>query len=232
VKDELVQVYQVPEHAVDVIYDGIDTELFSPENCREYRSSIREEYHIGDNDFLILFVGSGFLRKGLEFLLQTVAELKMPNVKLLVVGHDSNTSRFKHRADRLGIADAVNFAGTQKDVHRFYAAADLLVLASVQEAFGNVVLEALATGLPVITTRNAGASEILEGDLRDFILERPDDIMNMARMIRNLTRKDIRNELSSQARNVAEQHSFDANARAIESICEKCLTEKAAAKRR
>jgi UDP-glucose:(heptosyl)LPS alpha-1,3-glucosyltransferase len=230
VKDELVQVYQVPEHAIDVIYDGIDTELFSPENREVYCSSIRRDYRIGDNDFLILFVGSGFLRKGLDFLLQAVAESKMTDMKLLIVGHDSNVSRFKQTAQRLGISDAVTFAGPQKDVHRFYAAADMLLLPSVQEAFGNVVLEALACGLPVITTKNAGASEILQGKLRDFILDRPDDIMNMARMVRELTHQDIRNELSPLARNVAEQHSFEANARAIEEICEKCLKYKLTAK--
>jgi UDP-glucose:(heptosyl)LPS alpha-1,3-glucosyltransferase len=230
VKNELKQLYHVPEDKIDVIYDGVDIARFSPQNRELYRSPIRKEYGIADKDVLALFVGSGFLRKGLKFLLSAMACLKAPGLKLLVVGHDSELDRFKHQAAQMGIADSVTFSGMQKEVNRFYAAADFLVLPSIQEAFGNVALEALASGLPVIITRNAGASEILEGDLRDFILSRPEDIDALARMMHRLMDTRLRARLSSTARRVAEQYTFETNARAVERLCERLLCEKAGAK--
>jgi UDP-glucose:(heptosyl)LPS alpha-1,3-glucosyltransferase len=230
VKKELIHLYQVPEDKIDVIYDGVDAKLFSPDNQHLYRSSMRKKYGIHENSYLLLFVGSGFVRKGLEFLLRALGELKSADVKLLVVGADSNQDKFRGLASRLGVADNIVFAGLQKDVQRFYAAADVVVLPSVQEAFGNVVLEALASGLPVITTKNAGASEILKGRLRDYILDRHDNVREMARMIRELSDSRTRADLSTEARAIAGGFTFEANARAFEAACELFIREKAAAK--
>jgi glycosyltransferase involved in cell wall biosynthesis len=102
----------------------------------------------------------------------------------------------------------------------------------VQEAFGNVILEALACGLSVITTRNAGASEILEGSLRKYILSRHDDTQEMARMINELSDGNLRAGLAPLARQTAEKYTLEANAKAIEKLCGILTKERAAQKQK
>jgi len=224
VKRELIDIYDVPADDIEVIYDGIDISMFRPENKGLYRAELRESLGIGAEEKVALFVGSGFLRKGLEFALDALALSRDRPVRLVVVGDDPNPARYRSLGGQLD-TPAV-FVGPRKDVERFYGAADFLVLPSVQEAFGNVILEALACGLPVITTRKAGASEVLEGALREYILARHDDTREMSKMMDRLVDDGLRAELSALARQTAEKYTIEANARAIERLCERVVTEK------
>jgi UDP-glucose:(heptosyl)LPS alpha-1,3-glucosyltransferase len=226
VKEEIVSVYGVPANDIEVIYDGIDTERFHPMRRQAFREQVRSEFGIPERALLILFLGSGFKRKNLDTLLRAVALLRDPNVHCLLVGGDGQMGRYKRTAAELGLGPQVVFAGVRKEPERFYAAADLFVLPSLQEPFGNVFLEAMASGLPVIATAVAGASELLTDELKRFVLADPLDAPRLAHLVSELFDPDVREKVGARAREIAEAYSIDNNARAIERFCQTVLAAK------
>ena len=226
VKHEVVSVYNVPESRVEVIYDGIDTELFSPEKRDKYSREIRDQFSIPHDAFVVLFLGSGYKRKNLSTLLESLSHIANENIYCLVVGGDKHPEAYAAQARSLGIENRVVFAGIQREAEKFYGAADIFVIPSLQEAFGNVVLEAMASGMPAVTTSLSGASEVMKGDLKNFILKDPFDSHGLAKIIEKLTDNALNEKLSKEAREIARSYTLEANARAIEGLCKKVIKEK------
>ena len=207
VKQELIDAYGVPEEKIAVVYNGVDNERFHPRRRLDARKTVRAELGIPPDSPIVLFVGSGFRRKGLERLLRLWRNDEMTGIYLVIVGNDANLSTYqKQFASRPDII----FTGPRPDVEDFYGAADLLALVSVQEGFGNVVLEAFAAGLPVVLVAGVGAAEVVEGDLRQGIVNNPDDPIELKSKI--LTMLDpVRWEiLSGKAREIAEKYTWSA----------------------
>jgi len=148
------------------------------------------------------------------------------NVYCLVVGGDRHPETYAAKAKALGIEKRVVFAGVQRGAEKFYGASDIFVIPSLQEAFGNVVLEAMASGLPAVTTSSSGASEVMAGDLKNLILKDPLDAQGLAKIISSLTDESLRKRLAKEAREIAKPYTLEANARAIEELCKKTLKEK------
>jgi UDP-glucose:(heptosyl)LPS alpha-1,3-glucosyltransferase len=175
VKEDIVQRYKVPEDRITVVYNGVDIERFHPRN-RRYREEIRRRHGIGE-ELVILFVSNNFRMKGLSFLIKALAKIRKgdpPPFKLLVLGRDRKEPYIR-LAKKIGIFEEVVFAGSTDEPEKYYGAADLLVHPTFYDACSLTVLEALASGLPVITTASNGASGILchgeegwvMGDLKD-----------------------------------------------------------------
>jgi UDP-glucose:(heptosyl)LPS alpha-1,3-glucosyltransferase len=207
VKNDLIENYDVPADSIMVLYNGVDAELFHPAKRDPLGVALRREFKIPDSAPLVLFVGSGFARKGLDRLL---ALWRTPNAKdayLLVVGDDASLAQYQSRAQAIA-RDRIIFAGRRIDVESFYAAADLVALPSVQEAFGNVVLEALAAGVPVLVSGAAGAAEVLEGDLAEGIVESWDSALDVTRKFDDLLARSRDAELRGAARRLAERYSW------------------------
>jgi UDP-glucose:(heptosyl)LPS alpha-1,3-glucosyltransferase len=175
----------------------------------------------------VLFVGSGFRRKGLERLLVAWALPEMQDVYLLVVGDDARIGYYKGRAKALA-GDRIIFAGRQEAVERYYGAADAVALPSIQEAFGNVVLEGLACGLPVIVARGVGAAEVLRGRLSDGIVENPDDPVELAEIIAAQLERAAESAYRDEARRLGEVFSWRSHFRRLETV----LSEVRSAKQR
>ena len=133
---------------------------------------MRAKFGYQNSDYVLLFVGSGWERKGLPFLLRLMRQWQtsQPNVKLLVVGKG-----------RLGSKPPPNvtLAGPMRKVEEAYAAADLMTFLPIYEPCANVVAEALASGLPVITSRFNGASELIVPGINGHILEDPADLPSL-----------------------------------------------------
>jgi UDP-glucose:(heptosyl)LPS alpha-1,3-glucosyltransferase len=168
VRDEIIAHFNVPADRLHVIYSGVDTEAFHPRLRDEHRASIREQYAVPADAPLFLFVGSGFLRKGVVQALSALAR-QPPSAHLLVVGYDRKARRFERQARALGIDNRVRFVGPQRDVGPFYGAADALLLPTLYDPFPNVALEAMAAGLPVITSTKSGAAELIEEGQTGFV---------------------------------------------------------------
>jgi UDP-glucose:(heptosyl)LPS alpha-1,3-glucosyltransferase len=166
---------------------------------------VREQLGIPPDGRVVVFVGTGFRRKGLERLLELWGSGLIREVYLLIVGNDSQLAQYRREWQR----PDVFFVGPQPRVEDYCAAADLLVLPSVQEAFGNVVLEALAAGLPVVTVRGVGAADGLHSELLHGILENPDDPMELRDKIAYLLDAERWPMLSREARLVAEGYTWE-----------------------
>jgi UDP-glucose:(heptosyl)LPS alpha-1,3-glucosyltransferase len=159
VRDQIRGHFDVPEARLHVIYNGVDLEAFHPK-LRSERVGLRARLGIAADAMVYLFVGSGFERKGLPQLLNALPGLEKG--ELIVVGQDKRTGAMQHLAARLGLSGRVHFAGAQDDVKPWYGASDCFVLPSLYDPFPNAALEAMAAGLPVITSTQCGASECIE----------------------------------------------------------------------
>ena len=217
VQKEVQSIFEHPDEKFRVIYDGIDLERFGEGGDG---ASVRERFGIPVNARLLLFVGKGFERKGLATVLKAMASMSPDDVRLLIVGADQETGSYQSMAKSLGLSDRVMFAGQQRRVEDFYHAADLLVLPSRQEAFGNVVLEAMACGVPAVVSRVSGAAEVLTGTLQQGILESHDDAEALSGILERMLETGFREVCSREAVAVAQQYSLGKNAREIEAQCE------------
>jgi UDP-glucose:(heptosyl)LPS alpha-1,3-glucosyltransferase len=207
VKRELVATYAVPEGKITVIYNGVDEKQFHLGLRDQFRESIRKQWHIPLDAPTVLFIGSGFRRKGLDRLLRAWSSPQMRDTYLVVVGDDAQRGRYKAMAEEQAEGKVV-FAGRRDDVERYYGAADLLALPAVQEAFGNVVLEALAAGLPTVLSQIVGAGEILKGGLAEGIVAHPEDPKEMAAKLLLMLERGRNTDFSLEARKLAEGHSW------------------------
>lgn len=169
VRDEIHHYFGVPLEKLHVIYSGVDTQAFHPE-LRRHRAAVRAKHGIPDDATLFLFVGSGFERKGVSVLLRALAQLPA-SAYLLVVGRDKRLRHYKRLAARLGLSGRVRFLGSQPDVKPYYGAADALVLPTLYDPFPNVALEAMASGLPIFTSSQCGAAELIRSAPAWFVCD-------------------------------------------------------------
>ena len=206
VKKDIMENYGVSPTDIEVVYNGVDTKKYHPENRLKFRTEIREKHGFADEDFLVLFVGSGFERKGVEYLIKAVESVPVP-VSVMIVGKGSG-QKFRQMSQKQKIV----FCGPQKEIHKYYAAADLFVFPTLYEPFGNVHLEALASGLPVITTKNSGASEIIKEGVHGFVIKMPADVAAIGEKIHFLVNDSEKLEsMSESARRLAEEFTFEKN---------------------
>ncbi len=210
VKEDIQRHYPIPEDKLHVIYNGVDTTRFHPSLAAEYRHTIRESFDIPAEAPLFLFVGSGFQRKGLAIALGALARLPA-TACLLVVGKDKHAERFVRHAARLGIAERVRFVGGQKDVRPFYGAADALVFPTLYEPFGNVALEAMASGLPVLTSTKSGAAELIQNGINGFVRDALDEA-GFAEGMAEILKREHRPAMTAAARQTVEGMTLEAMA--------------------
>lgn len=174
VKQDIVRRFGLAADKLHVIHNGVDLEHFHPGLRELHRDRIRAELGIADETPLFLFVGSGFERKGLPQLLSAFEQMRRTDSHLAVVGHDKRERAMGALAEKLGIADRVHFLGGQKDVRPFYGAADAFALPTLYDPFPNAALEALACGLPVLTSTSCGAAELIEAGSNGYVCRATD----------------------------------------------------------
>ncbi|MCF6148486.1 MAG: glycosyltransferase family 4 protein [Candidatus Kuenenia sp.] len=225
-KEELMSHYKIPSKDIVVIYNGVNTKFFSPGNSLKYRDSVRIMYDVAPDDVLLMFVGSGFKRKGLIHVINALAMVDLQkNFKLLVIGK-GDERRFRSIAKEKGIYERVIFAGTSKEIHKIYAAGDIFVFPSEYDAFGTACLEAMASGLPVIVSKTSGASEIIDDGVDGFIIEHPIDAKEIANYLNTLYEKEKRKQMGVAARNKSEKYSLEANFNKTMSVYNSLLRDK------
>jgi UDP-glucose:(heptosyl)LPS alpha-1,3-glucosyltransferase len=217
VKRDIVANYAVPADKIVVLYNGVDTKRFDPARRAESRDQMRNRWKIPLEAPLVLFVGSGFRRKGLDLLLSIWNAPELARVFLLVLGSDARLGGYRARADAVAPGRII-FAGHRDDIEKYYAAADMVALPSLQEAFGNVVLEALASGLPVLVSRDAGAAELVRGPLSEGILDSPHQPEMLKKKLLQLLGQAKHPRCISEARSLAEEYSWENHFRKLEAL--------------
>jgi UDP-glucose:(heptosyl)LPS alpha-1,3-glucosyltransferase len=211
---EIARYYAVPASRLAVVYNGVDLERFHPQRRTQYREPARQEAAIPATAFTVLFVGSGFERKGLATAIRGFAAVGDAATRFVVIGR-GDAGPYQRLAGELGVADRVIWLGARPDMERWYAAADVLALPTRYEPFGNVHLEALASGLPVVTSVVAGGAEVITE--RCGAAVEPDDAPGVATAIGKLRGRDPR-ELAEAARAAAEPFTFARQIRALEEV--------------
>ena len=220
VREEILRYYRTPSSSVRVIYTGVDLARFRPGLAAGERIGFRRAVGVAPEDPVLLFAGSGFERKGLRFLLEAMGRLRgVEDLHLWVLGK-GDVPRYRLQADRLGIGDCVHFAGPVADPERWMAAADLFVLPSIYDPFSNACLEALASGLPVITTSANGAAEIVEEGRAGSTLGDPRDVGGLADRIVEFLRRDRRDERAAAARVTAETLPMEGHVKQVLALYE------------
>jgi UDP-glucose:(heptosyl)LPS alpha-1,3-glucosyltransferase len=195
-KEEIAKHYEVSRKKIKVIYNAIDANRFDLDDRTKKRAKVRKAIGIPEDAPLLIFVGSGFRRKGLPAAIRALARLDS-RVSLMVVGRD-RAGPYRSLAKKEGVENRVFFMGPVVDVERYYCASDLFVFPTVYEPFGNVCLEAMAAGLPVITSRICGGSEVLDEGKNGYVVENPTDPSEIAEKVGLGLALD---RLSVQARN-------------------------------
>jgi len=215
VRTEILQYFRIDQSKLHVIYNGVDTARYHPEIKRQ-QPDLRKHWGIPNEATLFLFVGSGFERKGLLQVLNAFSFLP-ENCCLLVVGYDKREHFYRQEAERLGIAGRVRFLGPQKEVIPCYAVADVFVLPTLYDPFPNVVLEAMACGLPVITSVKSGAAEIITDYETGFVCDAY-DLEKLQEVMQVLSEKKVAERMGRQARVVAENYDLNKMAANLTSL--------------
>ena len=192
----------IRDSKIVVIPNGVDLDEFKPDKVK--RRKIREMYGIADDEVVLMFSGYEFRRKGLEYIIKALPQVK-ENVKLLVVGKD-NPEPYKKLASKLGVLDKIIFAGFVPDISEFYAASDIFVFPTAYEAFSLATLEAVASGLPILATKVNGTEELIKEGYNGFFVKRHPE--NIAEKINILLDDELRRRMSKNARKTAEEYSW------------------------
>jgi UDP-glucose:(heptosyl)LPS alpha-1,3-glucosyltransferase len=212
VRSDLLEQFKLPAAKVVTIYNGVDTDEFHPATDSAARDRVRARFGIPPEARLVLFVGNGFARKGLGFLIDALVKVAGAPY-LLVVGSDPAARSFQRRAQRSGMADRVIFAGNQPTVAEFFRVSDVLALPSLFEPFGNVALEAMACGRPALLSEQCGVAELLPKELRDYVVSNPADPAEIAHRLDCLLGKA--NDLGSIASAAASQFTWEKHEHAL-----------------
>jgi UDP-glucose:(heptosyl)LPS alpha-1,3-glucosyltransferase len=179
VSEDLQRLYRVPEGDICVLPNGFSPTDFNVQNIRERRSQIRAQLRYTDADKVIVFVANELERKGFGPLTEAIARLSDEKIKLLVVGRVDPQSQVKHLS-ALGLLARTKFIPQTNDVAKFLAAADVFALPTKYEAWGMVIVEALACGLPVVTSKLAGAAIAVQDGKTGLLVDDPCDAVQIA----------------------------------------------------
>jgi len=227
---DLTRYYGHNSH-LSLLYHGWDRARFGRDRRANLRLQARHELKLQENDFALLLVGTDWKKKGLPCLLEAVGQLPIPELRVLVVGTDT-TAPYLTSIQRAGLKDRVQFLPLRRDVEFYYAAADAYVGPSLEDAFAMPPLEAMACGLPVIVSRQAGVSEIITHGADGLVLEDPEDAGVLASMIRDLyADNDLRQRLGENASNTALKYTWDRNAEQLRAVFDGILAERPGAAR-
>lgn len=182
---ELEQEYPYSKGKIQVFPNPVDTQRMRPPEANE-RELFRQKFGIHSEDLVLAFIALGdFERKGLPLILEALASLNLPQIKLLIVGGEADlVSTYQSRVRKMGLEEKVIFTGMQKDVRPYLWAADIFMLPSSYEVFPLVVLEAAAARLLLVVTALNGVEEFLRDGENGILIERTS--MGIAQGIRRV----------------------------------------------
>src|ERR1700746_803241 len=208
VKDEIVNLYRYPADNIDIVRNGVPLEKFRFDPALREKS--REELNLKPDQTTLLFVGSGWARKGLLFAIEARALCADRKIRLLVAGR-GNARLYGTKRLRFWREEPVQFLGEVADMLGVYAAADIFILPTIYDPFSNACLEALACGLPVITTRSNGFSEIIENGMHGSVVDHAGDLHALGDAIRLWSDPSRRAAARSTNRQLAAQFDISQN---------------------
>jgi UDP-glucose:(heptosyl)LPS alpha-1,3-glucosyltransferase len=223
-KQHAITYYNVPPNLIDVIYCGVNFGIFNS-SVRKEGELLRKNLGIDRKAIVVLFVGMNFARKGLASLLRAVSQLRdKKKYRILIVGK-GNIARYVKLARKLGLDGIAIFCGFQDNMPSFYGCADVFVLPSYYEPLGNACLEAMACGLPVIATRETGASELISHGRSGFVMDNPENTLALATWLEVLQDREVLRSMGSIAQEQVTSLTVERNAKETVRTYEKALQD-------
>jgi UDP-glucose:(heptosyl)LPS alpha-1,3-glucosyltransferase len=217
VRDDLIREFGLAPEKTVTIYNGVDLDRFRPAADKSDRAAIRQKFVVPESAPMVAFVGNGFARKGLGFLIEAWP-LVAGGAFLMVVGADRQTTKFARSANALNIGARIVFTGQQANVDAIFHAADAFAMPSLFEPFGNVVMEAMASGLPAMTSAFSGVAEVIPPSMLGFRVEHPDDVGEIALRLGALF--DAPKNVGRDARATAEKFTWKRYANELNDLIE------------
>jgi UDP-glucose:(heptosyl)LPS alpha-1,3-glucosyltransferase len=210
VREHFRKLHGVPQDRIRLIPNGVDTDRFSPQSGAPHREQMRLELNCRDHETLFLLIANNLPLKNAKVAIEALARLiaKGTRARLVIVG-GRRPKPFVRLVDKLGLADRVAFISPVEDVRPYYAAADVYLHPTWYDPCSLVALEALACGLPVITTRYNGVSEIITDGEQGFLLDDPADLSTLTDQMRTLSEPETRLPMGLAARALALNHTLD-----------------------
>lgn len=205
VRDEVVRHYGIAPSRIVVTRNAVDLARFTPA-LRGRRARLLEEWRLPPDAFIVLYVGSGFRRKGLARVIESVALLPRDAHPWILAAGSGRTARYSWMAKRRKVH--ARFLGSRSDIDNLYAVADALVLPTLYDPFPNVCLEAMACGVPVIVTQVAGVSEVITPGTDSFVVPDPGDPHEIASRLSRLLNPRDREGIGQAARKTVEKRPF------------------------
>ncbi len=205
IRRQIITTYGVNAGKIKVVYNGINPKKM---NYEKSFAKISNEFLIKKDHSILLYVGSGFKRKGVEEFLQIVAKLKKSNIQAFILGKEKNIRYYQILAKNLNIEDQVIFTGPREDVDDFYTISDIFLFPTRYEPFSNVVLEAMNFKNVVFTTRQNGASEILDDE---FVMDTSKDFSVVQKIDRLLSDKETLEIIKENNYSKSKQFSIEKN---------------------
>jgi glycosyltransferase involved in cell wall biosynthesis len=205
---------------VRIIPNAVELGIFNPEACLCRRADARRRLQFEEQDFVLLLIGNDWKKKGVDTLLEAAAHCLDLPCKVLIVGHDDR-ALYDRIIQDLGLQARVRFAEPAGDVVQFYAAADAYAGPSLHDSFAFPPAEAMACGLPVITSVNNGGSEMITDGVDGILLHDPKDSKELSEKIRNLFgNPGFRQDLGRNAAIVAREYGWEKNAQLVHEFLE------------
>ena len=209
VKRDIISSYTYPSDRISVVFNTVDLDRFHPRMRDVHRAKKRAELGVGEGSILLLFAGNNFRLKGIETLIRALALLtkQFPDrdFRLLVAGR-GRPRRYRRLMKKLGVAARVVFTGPLSSMEHYYAAADIYVHPTFYDSCSLTVLEALAAGLPAVTTRFNGAAQVIASQEGGMVIDDPADAAELAAAITLYADPEKRAAAATVARAWMEQY--------------------------
>jgi len=229
-KQELIRYHHVAPEKIAVIPHAVDTEEFKS-LPKSSTIDLRKKYDIPEENIVFYILATEFPRKGISELIQAFAILKkreIKNITLLIAGEGRpyGPGKYRKQAENLGVEGDVIFTGHVSDLNAYYNVGDIFVFPTKYEGFGIPILEAMAVGLPVITSR-IGAGELITDDIDGIILKNPYDPNEIAEKMEKLVRDEsLRKIMGMNARNTAMKYTWSETAQKTMDVYKEIIKEK------
>lgn len=225
-KGQIIRYFGVPDDRIFVVYNGVDLSRFPMERREEARRRLRDRFGVEEDETAFLFVGSGFARKGVGALVDAATRLtaKARPFRVIVAGK-GNPRPYLRKAGSAG--GSLLFCGPVKGIDELFLGADAFVFPTLYDPFSNACLEAMAAGMPVITTSANGASELLRNGRSGFVLENPLDDALLAKRMDDLCDGALRVRMGREARRAAEGATLERNVGETLAVLERAWRDKA-----
>ncbi len=229
VRRHIQEFEHVARSQIHVVPNAIDPDRVQVEQPGAVRCAFRNQLGLEPSDLVGLFVGHNYALKGLEPLIRSLGARNVEGARpihLLVCG-GGRTSFYRRLARRLGVGEFIHFLGFHDDVRECYWSSDFFVLPSYYDPCSLVVLEALACGLPVITSSCNGASELMTDGRQGYVLTSPDAQGELVSALDHMTDDHQRKLMAIEAQKLGREQTFDRHVSALLKVFQEVAATKA-----